>query len=111
MALQVVGAGVGRTGTYSLKVTLERLTGEPCHHLVGTVADPDQIPNWTDAIEGRPVDWTNNTDGWRARLGMPPLRQGGRPPVRPARRAPPAQPAGTFHPRASAMSLHVGQIG
>jgi hypothetical protein len=28
--LRVVGAGLGRTGTHSLKVALERLLGAPC---------------------------------------------------------------------------------
>jgi hypothetical protein len=58
MALQVVGAGVGRTGTNSLKIALEQLTGEPCHHMFEMFGDPGQIPMWTDAIEGRPVDWS-----------------------------------------------------
>ncbi len=33
MALQVVGAGLGRTGTASLKVALEELLGAPCYHM------------------------------------------------------------------------------
>src|SRR5512140_2136784 len=57
MSLQVVGAGVGRTGTHSLKIALEQLLGAPCHHMVEMLADPEQVPAWTDAIEGRPVDW------------------------------------------------------
>jgi hypothetical protein len=32
--LKVVGAGVGRTGTHSLKIALEQLLGGPCHHMV-----------------------------------------------------------------------------
>jgi Sulfotransferase domain len=57
MDIAVVGAGVGRTGTHSLKVALEQLLGAPCHHMVEILGDPTQIPAWTDAIEGRPVDW------------------------------------------------------
>jgi hypothetical protein len=57
MELQVVGAGVGRTGTLSLKLALEQLLGGPCHHMMEIMMDPTQIPGWTDAIEGRPVDW------------------------------------------------------
>ena len=53
MTLKVVGAGVGRTGTNSLKIALEQLLGQPCHHMYEIVADPTQIPRWTDAIEGR----------------------------------------------------------
>ena len=57
MELKVVGAGVGRTGTHSLKIALEQLLGAPCHHMLETLGDPSQAPAWIDAIEGRPVDW------------------------------------------------------
>jgi hypothetical protein len=56
--LKVVGAGVGRTGTHSLKLALEQLLGAPCHHMLEVLGDPDQVPAWIDAIEGRPVDWS-----------------------------------------------------
>jgi hypothetical protein len=58
MEIAVVGAGVGRTGTHSLKIALEQLIGAPCHHMLEILGDPSQIPAWTDAIEGRPVDWS-----------------------------------------------------
>ena len=57
MEIAVVGAGVGRTGTHSLKLALEQLLDAPCHHMLEILGDPTQIPAWTDAIEGRPVDW------------------------------------------------------
>ena len=33
MTIQLVGAGLGRTGTLSLKLALERLLGGTCHHM------------------------------------------------------------------------------
>jgi hypothetical protein len=57
MGLKVVGAGVGRTGTHSLKLALERLLDAPCHHMIEILADPAQMPVWTDAIDGKEVDW------------------------------------------------------
>jgi hypothetical protein len=57
MALQVVGAGVGRTGTHSLKIALEQLLGGTCHHMVECFGRPDQIEGFTAAIDGEPVDW------------------------------------------------------
>lgn len=57
MSLQVVGAGVGRTGTHSLKIALEQLLGGRCHHMMEMFGNQPQIEGWTDAIEGRPVDW------------------------------------------------------
>jgi Sulfotransferase domain len=56
--LRVVGAGVGRTGTHSLKLALEQLLDAPCHHMIEILGDPDQMPAWIDAVNGREVDWS-----------------------------------------------------
>ena len=71
MALQVVGAGVGRTGTHSLKMALEQVLGGPCHHMLEVFAHPEQVPLWTDAINGRPVDWHQLLDGYTALVDWP----------------------------------------
>jgi len=71
MSLQVVGAGVGRTGTHSLKIALEQLLGGPCHHMVEILGNPAQMPAWTDAINGRPVDWTEMLAGYRSIVDWP----------------------------------------
>src|SRR5438309_3110581 len=71
MSLQVVGAGVGRTGTHSLKLALEQLLGGPCHHMVEILGNPEQMPGWIDAIEGRPVDWSQLLDGYRSIVDWP----------------------------------------
>lgn len=57
MALKVVGAGLGRTGTNSLKVALEQLLGGPCHHMFEVIAHPEQVPVCEHAVRGEPVDW------------------------------------------------------
>jgi len=71
MELAVVGAGVGRTGTHSLKLALEQLLGAPCHHMVEILGDPGQAPAWIDAIEGRPVDWSAMLSNYRAIVDWP----------------------------------------
>lgn len=72
MSLRVVGAGVGRTGTHSLKLALEQLLGGPCHHMLEVLGNPEgQVPGWTDAIEGRPVDWDTLLDGYKAIVDWP----------------------------------------
>jgi hypothetical protein len=71
MELEVVGAGVGRTGTHSLKLALEQLTGAPCHHMIEMLADPAQVPAWIDAIEGRPVDWAEMLSRYRTIVDWP----------------------------------------
>ena len=56
--LRVVGAGVGRTGTNSLKLALERLLERPCYHMYEVVQHLEHVPTWTAAIRGEQVDWT-----------------------------------------------------
>jgi hypothetical protein len=55
--LRVIGAGLGRTGTHSLKVALERLLRAPCYHMAEVFKRPQDIPVWQSAINGQPVDW------------------------------------------------------
>jgi hypothetical protein len=71
MALRVVGAGVGRTGTNSLKVALERLLGGRCHHMFEIFADPAQVAGWTEAIDGAEVDWQALLSGYVAQVDWP----------------------------------------
>jgi hypothetical protein len=52
MALKILGAGFGRTGTYSLKAALERLGFGPCHHMSEVINSPDQIAEWAKAANG-----------------------------------------------------------
>jgi hypothetical protein len=71
MEIAVVGAGVGRTGTHSLKIALEQLYGAPCHHMMEMMADPTQAPAWMDAIDGRPVDWSAMLERYRTIVDWP----------------------------------------
>jgi hypothetical protein len=54
--MRVVGAGLGRTGTASLKQALEILLGGTCHHMF-EVKTADQARGWHAAAEGNPPDW------------------------------------------------------
>jgi sulfotransferase family protein len=63
MAVEVIGAGVDRTGTHSLKQAPEQLRGGRCHHMVEIIGDP---AGSTDAVEGREVDWGQVLDGYVA---------------------------------------------
>jgi hypothetical protein len=71
MGLQVVGAGLGRTGTTSLKQALERLLGAPCYHMVETRKRPGDRRLWTSAFEGTPIDWEAMFDGYAATVDWP----------------------------------------
>jgi Sulfotransferase domain len=71
MAIKVVGAGVGRTGTLSLKTGLEQLLGQPCYHMVEVFGRPDDVDRWRAAAEGRSVDWGAMLDGFGATSDFP----------------------------------------
>src|SRR5690348_17152841 len=51
--IRLVGAGLGRTGTNSLKLALERLLGEPCYHMIEVNRHPADARVWLDALHGR----------------------------------------------------------
>ncbi len=57
MALKVIGAGFGRTGTLSLKVALEQLGYGPCHHMKEVMLNNDQAEWFSQASKGVEVDW------------------------------------------------------
>jgi hypothetical protein len=71
MSLRVVGAGLGRTGTHSLKLALEKLLGAPCYHMVEVFAHPEHAPLWRDAALGRPPDWRKLFAGYAASVDWP----------------------------------------
>ncbi len=70
MALEIIGAGFGRTGTYSLKAALERLGFGPCHHMSEVIGDPRQVRLWGEAAAGRP-DYAAIFAGFRAAVDFP----------------------------------------
>jgi hypothetical protein len=70
MSLQVVGAGVGRTGTTSLKLALERLLGGACYHMVEVFAHPESFPLWKQAGEGG-SPWDELFEGYVATVDWP----------------------------------------
>jgi hypothetical protein len=71
MTLRVVGAGVGRTGTTSLKQALEQLLGEPCYHMVETFQRPEDRLVWKRAFEGDPPEWSSFFEGYAATVDWP----------------------------------------
>ncbi|MEM7025594.1 MAG: sulfotransferase family protein [Pseudomonadota bacterium] len=57
MALAVIGAGFGRTGTASMKLALEMLGLGPCHHMKEVANNPVQTEHWRAAARGDLPDW------------------------------------------------------
>jgi sulfotransferase family protein len=69
--LEVIGTGLGRTGTTSLKAALELLGFAPCHTMLGLFSDPDSIATWRHASRGASVDWRRLYADYRASVDWP----------------------------------------
>jgi len=69
--MNVIGAGVGRTGTLSLKAALERLGFGPCFHGRHVLDHPDRLPLWQAAAAGQPVDWNAVLAGYASTVDWP----------------------------------------
>lgn len=70
MALKVIGSGLGRTGTLSLKSALSQLGFGPCHHMVEVFQNPDCLPLWVAAGAGKP-DWDAIFAGYQSMVDYP----------------------------------------
>jgi hypothetical protein len=55
--LRVVGAGLPRTATRSLKNALELLLGDRCYHMGEVFEHLEDVPTWRAATRGDEVDW------------------------------------------------------
>jgi hypothetical protein len=70
--LKVVGAGVGRTGTESLKLALEQLLGGRCYHMLEVIGDAQRaVPFWAAAGRGDMPDWDAVFEGYVAAVDWP----------------------------------------
>ena len=71
MPIQVIGAGLGRTGTLSLKAALEELGFAKCYHMVEVLAHKNNARIWADAASGEPIDWDALFAGYQATVNWP----------------------------------------
>jgi hypothetical protein len=69
--MQLIGTGVGRTGTYSLKLAINQLGLGPCHHMEEVLHNmPLQGPLWSAALNGA-ADWQSIYDGYPSAVDWP----------------------------------------
>lgn len=74
MALRVIGAGFGRTGTNSLKLALEEIGYGPCHHMFELWDVPEQLHGWQAAAKGNLPDWDKVFAGYESQIDWPGAR-------------------------------------
>jgi Sulfotransferase domain len=69
--VELIGAGLPRTGTLTQKEALELLGLGPCYHWIDVLADLDgQVPLWEGALDGR-VAPSAILDGCRSTVDWP----------------------------------------
>jgi len=71
MSLRVIGAGIGRTGTTSLKLALEELGLGDCYHMEELFQRPADARVWLDAADGKPVEWDALFQGFQSAVDLP----------------------------------------
>jgi hypothetical protein len=71
MTLKVIGTGLGRTGTMSLKAALEQLGFGPCYHMMEVFPRPDHVAEWTKAARGERIDWDALYTGFASTVDWP----------------------------------------
>ncbi len=57
MSLKILGTGMGRTGTHSLKIALEQLGFGKCYHMVELFQHPEDLKYFEQAENGKSVNW------------------------------------------------------
>lgn len=71
MTLKVIGTGLGRTGTQSLKFALEQLGFGPCYHMMEVFPRPHHVGEWAKAARGEAIDWDKLFEGFAATVDWP----------------------------------------
>lgn len=71
MALRVIGAGFGRTGTDSMREALDILGFGPCHHMFEINRDETQRILWRALGKGAKPDWERLFAGYNACVDWP----------------------------------------
>ena len=71
MALKVIGAGLGRTGTMSLKFALQQIGFDPCYHMIEVFQHQGHAEKWEAIARGGAPDWDDLFAGFQATVDWP----------------------------------------
>lgn len=74
MSLKVFGTGLGRTGTYSLKLALELLGFGKCYHMTELFQNPEGLKHFLQAEKGEKVSWDELFHGYNSAVDYPAAR-------------------------------------
>lgn len=71
MSLAVIGLGMGRTGTLSLKLALEKLGYASCYHMEDLLRQPHDISYWEEIKQRGDTDWEKLFGNYRSAVDFP----------------------------------------
>ena len=74
MSIQVIGTGMGRTGTHSLKLALEQLGFNKCYHMAELFQHPEGLIHFERAEKGENADWDTLFTGYQSAVDYPVTR-------------------------------------
>ncbi|HMQ70510.1 MAG TPA: sulfotransferase [Ignavibacteria bacterium] len=74
MPLKIIGSGLGRTGTFSLKLALEILGFGNCYHMTELFQYPSGLKYFKDAEKGKPVEWEELFKDYKSSVDYPGAR-------------------------------------
>lgn len=71
MSIKVIGAGFPRTGTSTLKKSLEILGFSKCYHMKELLVNPVNYQMWKELHETQSADWDQLYEGYQATVDFP----------------------------------------
>jgi hypothetical protein len=69
--MKIIGAGLPRTGTSSLKAALDRLGFGPTYHMFELMQHPEHIERWRPVMSGDSLDWGRVFAGYDSAVDFP----------------------------------------
>jgi len=71
MSLKIIGTGLGRTGTKSLKLALDQLLGGSCFHMTELLTNPARLKYFKKGQKTGVFDWDQLFNGYIATTDYP----------------------------------------
>ena len=71
MSIKIIGAGFPRTGTSTLKSSLEHLGYVKTYHMKELIVNPTRLPYWLELEQTRSTDWDALYEGYQASVDFP----------------------------------------
>lgn len=66
MAIKIIGAGWGRTGTESLAIALEQLGYGKCYHMFSLINNGKKVVHWEQLVRGEKPNYNDLFNGYQS---------------------------------------------